>query len=316
MLPERQFIERLSRLAGKSENREIIRGIGDDCAILQVPPGLQVLVTTDLCIERVHFRREWHPADSVGHRCLARGLSDIAAMGGKPMACFLSVGVPATLPSKWVDQFLHGLLRLARQFQVSLAGGDTSSAPKITADILVLGAVPAGRAVLRSGARPGDQIYVTGELGGAAAILKRLYVGAKIKPTRQSRHFYPVPRIEVGRRLREKNLVSAMIDMSDGLSVDLAHICQESGASALIEAAAIPVAKAASLDLALHGGDDYELLFTARRGAKIPAKIDGIPITMIGQIMPRSGRSQIRISYPLGRTKLLPAKGWQHFVKI
>ena len=313
MLPERQFIERLGRQVGHAGAREIIRGIGDDCAILEIPPGRQLLVTTDLCIEGVHFRREWHPAESVGHRCLARGLSDIAAMGGEPMACFLSLGVPAKLPSKWVNQFLRGLLRLARRFGVSLAGGDTSSAGKITADIVVLGAVPAGRAVLRSGARPGDQVYVTGELGGAAAVLKRLYAGERIKPTRESRHFYPVPRIEVGRRLREKNLATAMIDISDGLSVDLAHICQESRASALVEAAAIPVAKGASLDLALHGGDDYELLFTARKGAKIPAKIAGVPITMIGQIVPKSRRSQIRICEASGRIKLLPTKGWQHF---
>jgi thiamine-monophosphate kinase len=314
VLLERQFIERLGRMAGKSQNREIIRGIGDDCAIVRVPSGQQLLVTTDLCIEDVHFRREWHAAESVGHRCLARGLSDIAAMGGEPMACFLSLGAPAALPQSWVDRFLRGLLRLARNFRVTLAGGDTSSAPKFVVDIQVLGTVPAGRALLRSAARPGDRIYVTGELGGAAATLKRLYSGEKTAVDR--RDFYPVPRIEVGRRLREKNLAAAMIDISDGLSVDLEHLCDESKVSALVEAQAIPVAKDASLDLALHGGDDYELLFTAPEDTKIPARIAGVSITMIGEVVKKSGRPEVRVHYPLGRTKLLPAKGWQHFVKI
>jgi thiamine-monophosphate kinase len=314
VLPERQFIERLGRMAGKSRNREIIRGIGDDCAIVQVPSGQQLLVTTDLCIEDVHFRREWHPAESVGHRCLARGISDIAAMGGEPMACFLSLGLPARLPQSWADRFLRGLLRLARRFRVTLAGGDTSSAPKIIADIQVLGTVPAGRALLRSGARPGDRIYVTGELGGAAATLKRLYSGEKIAGDR--RRFYPVPRIEVARRLREGKLASSAIDISDGLSVDLGHLCKESGISALVEAQAIPVANAASLDLALHGGDDYELLFTAPENKKIPARIAGVSITMIGEVVKKSRRPEVRVRYPLGRTKLLPAKGWEHFVKI
>jgi thiamine-monophosphate kinase len=316
MLAEREFIARLRRLAGRAKHCGVIRGIGDDCAILQIPAGQQLLVATDLCVEGVHFRREWHPARSVGHRCLARGLSDIAAMGGEPVACFLSLGIPAELPQKWADEFLRGLLQLGRQFHVPLAGGDTSSAEKITADILLLGSVPAGKALLRSGARPGDRIYVTGELGGAAAVLKRLFAGEKIRPGSTSRHFYPVPRIETARLLRRRQLASAMIDLSDGLSVDLAHLCQESGMSALIEASAIPVAKAATLDLAQHGGDDYELLFTARQRVKVPPKIAGVPITMIGKILPKSsGRSAVRIREESGHAKFLMAEGWQHFVK-
>ncbi|MFI5106017.1 MAG: thiamine-phosphate kinase, partial [Terriglobales bacterium] len=220
--PERQFIASVKRLAQTSANRAVIKGIGDDCAILRIAPRSQLLVTTDLCIEKVHFRREWHPAGSVGHRCLARGLSDIAAMGGEPLACFLSIGLPADLPQRWVDDFLHGLLRLARRFGVELAGGDTSAARDITADIIVAGQVPAGKALLRSTARPGDRIYVTGELGSSAAALKQLYSGKNVKPTTGSRHFYPEPRVEVGSRLRRRGLATAMIDISDGLSVDLA----------------------------------------------------------------------------------------------
>ena len=316
MLPERQFIERIRRLARKDSRGTLIRGIGDDCAILQVPPGRQLLATTDLSIEDVHFRRDWHPARSVGHRCLARGLSDIAAMGGEPLACFLSLGVPPRLPQKWVDDFLRGLLALAHRFKVPLAGGDTSSAQKITADILVLGSVPRGKALLRSGARPGDRIYVTGQLGGSAAVLKRLYAGEKPAAASARTQFYPEPRIELARRLRELKLASAMIDLSDGLSVDLAHICQESRASAVIEANDVPVARGATLDLALHGGEDYELLFTAPAKANVPTKIAGVPITEVGRILPQRSRGPlIQIRDASGLTKPLKEEGWQHFAK-
>src|SRR5437016_8504079 len=136
-------------------------GIGDDSSVLKIPKGQQALVTTDFSLEGVHFWREWHPPESVGHRCLARGLSDIAAMGGEPLAAFLSLALPRKLPQAWVARFLNGFLKLARQFKVPLAGGDTAESPAgILADIVVLGSVPRGKAILRSGARPADRIYV------------------------------------------------------------------------------------------------------------------------------------------------------------
>jgi thiamine-monophosphate kinase len=293
----------------------VVRGIGDDCAILRLPAGKHdFLVTTDLSIEDVHFRRRWHPPQSAGYRCLARGLSDIAAMGGQPMACFLSLGLPSQLPQRWVDKFLQGLERLAQRFAISLAGGDISAAPKVTADIVVAGQAPRGKAILRSGARSGDRIYVTGELGASAAVLKRLYAGDLVRASRSSRHFYPDPRVEVGQRLVDEGLATAMIDISDGLSVDLGHICRESGVSARIRASALPVAKAASLELALHGGEDYELLFTAPAKARIPNKIGGVKITGIGLIeRSKNYRSAIQIIDDNGRTRSLAAQGWQHF---
>src|ERR1700722_11008715 len=155
--------------------RSVVTGIGDDCAVLRVPPGHELLVTTDFSIEGVHFRRDWHRPELVGWRCLTRGLSDIAAMGGEPVAAFLSLAVAGDVPQKWVNGFLRGLLKLAREFGVPLAGGDTAQSPGgILADIVVVGSVPKGKAVLRSGAKPGQQIYVTGELGGSAAALARL----------------------------------------------------------------------------------------------------------------------------------------------
>ncbi|MGH9638055.1 MAG: thiamine-phosphate kinase, partial [Candidatus Angelobacter sp.] len=281
------MIRQIRRMALASVNSAIKMGIGDDCAILRLKPGFELLVTTDLCIENVHFRRAWHPATAVGHRCLTRGLSDIAAMGGEPLACFLSLGLPADLPQAWANGFLRGLLALARRHKVQLAGGDVSSAPQITADIVVTGQVPSGTAILRSGAKPGDRIYVSGALGGSAGALKKLLSGKAIKPTKSSSHFYPTPRLEVGDWLRKRHLATAMIDISDGTSVDLRHICDESGVAAILISNKVPIAKSVDLELALHGGEDYELLFTSPKSAKIPSRIAGVMVTEIGEIRNR-----------------------------
>jgi thiamine-monophosphate kinase len=292
----------------------VVTGIGDDCAVLRVPAGHQLLVTTDFTLEGVHFRREWHPPKVVGWRCLARGLSDVAAMGGDPQAAFLSLAVAREVPQKWVDRFLEGLLDLADEFKVPLAGGDTAqSASGIQADIVVVGSVPKGKAVLRSGAWPGDRVYVTGELGGSAAALAQLREG-KVRAAEYARHFHPTPRVEAGQWLRRRSLASAMIDVSDGLSTDLGHICEESGVGAEVEAEAIPRARVGrprnkvALDLALHGGEDYELLFTSAE--KIPASIAGVPVTRIGLVTRSRGMVVIQED---GRRRRLAAQGWEHF---
>lgn len=316
VLRERDLIKAIRRLAGSSPVGALMRGIGDDCAVLRLPRGSELLVTTDLCIENVHFRRAWHPAVAVGHCCLTRGLSDIAAMGGHPLACFLSLGLPEDVPQSWVNGFLRGLLAQAGRFKIPLAGGDISAARQITADIVVTGQVPAGTAVLRSGARPGDRLYVTGSLGGSAYTLKRLFAGKKVKPTRSNAHFYPTPRIASGAWLRERSLATAMIDLSDGLSVDLAHICEESRVTAIIDANKIPVSWGADLELALHGGEDYELLFTVARRTRVPARIAGVTVTEIGEIRNRGDYSSaIQILGDNGRVRPLPHRGWEHFAK-
>lgn len=292
----------------------MVTGIGDDCAVLSVPTGHQLLVTTDFTLEGVHFRRKWHPPEVAGWRCLARGLSDIAAMGGDPRAAFLSLAVAREVPQKWVERFLKGLLELADEFKVPLAGGDTAqSASGIQADIVVVGSVPKGKAVLRSGARPGDRVYVTGELGGSAAALARLREG-KVRAALYARHFHPAPRVQAGQWLRRRSLASAMIDVSDGLSTDLGHICEESGVGAEIEVEAIPRARVGrppnkvALDLALHGGEDYELLFTSTE--KIPATVAGVRVTRIGRITRSRGMVLILED---GRRRGLAAQGWEHF---
>ena len=298
-------------------------GIGDDCAVLRLASGksrsTETLVTTDYTLEGIHFRRDWHPAESVGHRALARGLSDIAAMGGDPVAAFLSLALPRDLPQAWVGRFARSMISLAERYGVSLAGGDTAESPNgILADIIVVGTAPQGKAILRSGARVGDRIYVSGELGGSAAAIVQMTARPKKKlsPRDYRRHFYPEPRVELGRILREKGWATAMIDLSDGLSTDLAHICEESGVGAEIEEESIPRARvgkpAREVDfgIALHGGEDYELLFTAPAGKRIPAQIAGVGLSCIGRIT----RGQtILLLNPHGVGYELVPRGWEHF---
>ena len=310
-LKEKDLIRRI-RLMARSAKLPSAHGIGDDCAVVRLPKGHEALVTTDFSLEDVHFRRTWHPPGSVGHRCLARGLSDIAAMGGTPHAAFLSLALPPELPQDWVEGFISGFLKLARRHKVTLAGGDTAQSPQsVLADIVVVGSLPQGTAVLRSGARPGDSIYVTGRLGESVASLQWLRDGKKLRPSSRSRHFHPEPRLLVGHFLRENKLASAMIDISDGLSTDLGHLCEESGVGAIVDAGALPTLPGEQgLQFALHGGDDYELLFTARPSRRIPPKIAGVTLTRIGEIIRGKRMNLVR---PYGATEDLQPRGWEHF---
>jgi thiamine-monophosphate kinase len=243
--------------------------------VLRLRPGHEFLVTTDFSLEGIHFRRDWHPPEAVGHRCLARGLSDIAAMGGEPVAAFLSLALPRDLPQAWVERLMRGLISLGEKHGVRLAGGDTAESRNgILADIVVVGTIPRGKSVLRSGARPGDRIFVSGELGGSAAALLQLRrkPKQKLNPRSYLRHFYPeprVPRARVGKPSRE-------ID----------------------------------LDLALHGGEDYELLFTVPGGKRVPSQIAGVTLSQIG-VITRS--TKILVTNSKGIPSGLEARGWEHF---
>jgi thiamine-monophosphate kinase len=297
----------------------VVLGIGDDCSVLRVPAGNDVLLTTDFTLENVHFRREWHSPEVVGHRCLARGISDIAAMAGKPVAAFLSLALPEDIEPSWPKRFIAGMLRLADSFDVSLAGGDTAQSPElILADIVVLGSVPKGKAIRRSGARAGDQVYVTGRLGGAAATLDLLRTGRKLRAAEYPEHFHPKPRVQVASFLRQRGVASAMIDISDGLSTDLGHICEESEVGAEIHADAIPRAyigkhgAEVALRSALHGGDDYELLFTAPPRKHLPARVAGVPTSKIGVI---TANRSVFLLDSAGKRTLLKPQGWQHFTR-
>ncbi len=303
----------LRRLA----SARVLHSIGDDCAIVSTLPGAELLVTTDFSLEGIHFRRQWHPADSVGHRCLTRGLSDIAAMGGQPCAAFLSLALPADLPQRWADQFFDGLLNTAKICGVTLAGGDLSQSPAgILADITVIGTVPEGRAILRSTAQPGDRIYVSGELGAPVALLEQMYAAPerRFRASSYPAHFYPKAQLALARFLGEKQIPSAMIDISDGLSMDLARLCRASGAGAILQENAIPIASLnrheVELRHALHGGDEYQLLFTVPPKRRIPAEFKDIPLSLIGYI---TEGDEISIEHDNGYTTELEPQGWQHF---
>ncbi len=305
--------------------RGVTLGIGDDCAILRPPRGHEILVTTDFSLEGRHFRRDWHRPESVGHRALARGLSDLAAMGARPLAAFLSLALPSEMLASragrgWVQRFFTGLRGLAESSAVPLAGGDTSESPcgLVLADIVLIGSAPSGRALRRSGGRPGDALYVSGALGGAAAELASLSDAARPKSRVSGGHpqLYPQPRIAVGLALLRRRLATVAIDLSDGLSTDLAHLCRESGVGAEVQEAALPIHPLArttpeqALHFALNGGEDYELLFAAAASVKMPRSVAGVPITRIGRLVRGSAISLIDSS---GHRRPLKSAGWEHF---
>jgi thiamine-monophosphate kinase len=314
-----RFVQRRSRF--------LMLGIGDDCAILRPPAGHEVLVTTDFTIEGRHFRRDWHSPESAGHRCLARGLSDLAAMGAMPMAAFLSLALPRSCKKSWIDRFFLGLRALGDRFSVPLAGGDTAESPTelIFADITLVGTAPAGRALRRSGARAGDVLYVTGQLGGSAAELDLLPSGRglRVRGGEEDKHpqMFPEPRLAVGEALLRRGLAASCIDVSDGLSTDLAHLCRESEVAAEVDEAALPIhplagklVRETALRAALHGGEDYELLFTAHAGVRVPRRIAGVAITPIGRIVrARAGKAAVMLVRADGTRGELKPGGWEHF---
>ena len=305
---ELQLIRRIRSNAG-SRNGAVRVGIGDDCAVMRVPAGCEMIVTTDFSLEGRHFRRDWHSPQSAGHRCLARGLSDVAAMGGRPLAAFLSIALPKGFDIKWLDGFMEGFNGLAAEHGVELAGGDTAEAPggEILADVMVVGAVKQGKALLRNEARVGDAIYVTGTLGGSAVELEEMRAGGSLRERGKDScpQSFPEPRVAVGLELVKRGIAASCMDLSDGLSSDLRRICEASGLGAEIEAVAIPLGAGATLEQALHGGEDYELLFTARPGARVPRRIAGIGVTRIGMVVAAHG------VWLDGRELL--AGGWEHF---
>ena len=230
-----------------------VAGIGDDCAILRVPAGQELLVTTDQLIEDVHFRHATHTAADCGWKAMARGLSDVAAMGGTPRWAFLSAALGESCDARWWRGFHGGFLALARRYAVTLAGGDLSRAGLTSFDVTVLGLTPQGRSLKRSGARAGNVLYVSGPLGRAAA---------------RGWRDRPEPRIEMGRKLR--GVATACMDLSDGLALDLHRLCLESGVTAVLDQD-VPVFRGATLEQALYGGEDYELMCTLPLRRKAPA---------------------------------------------
>jgi thiamine-monophosphate kinase len=301
-------------------------GMGDDAALFQPAKGCEVILTCDWFLEGTHFLRDVHPPDAVGWKCLARALSDIAAMGGVPRCFLLSLALPATHTGRWLDGFLRGLGRASRRFQCVLAGGDTTRRKEILINVSVVGEVRSGKALLRSRAKPGEVLFVSGRLGEAELglrLIRRSKRRLNLRDPLLQMHLYPEPRLALGHWLAEKRLVSAMMDLSDGLSVDLPRLCAASGVGAQIRADKIPTVRQGGVagsaaddpkELALHGGEDYELLFTVpkRKVRQLPRSFQGIPLTAIGEITRQ--RSLLLID-AAGQEAPLPKRGWDPFRK-
>lgn len=297
---ETQLVDRIRKLANaKNSHASIVRGIGDDCAILRPRPNEDLVFTTDFVLEGRHFTLQSHTAADVGHKALARSLSDLAAMGSEPVFCLVSLAIPNGLAKSWVNGFYKGLLSLATKYNITLAGGDLAKFDQVIADVICCGRVPRGKAMLRSAAKPGDRIYVTGELGGSA------HGFASQTGKNFRRHLRPDPRIQAGLELCRLGVKTAM-DLSDGLSLDLRRMCLESDVSAEIESPP-PLAHGASLEEAFDGGEDYELLFTAAPRLRLPERIGALAITPIGRVT-KGNPGRVRFA---GR--LLKPRGFDHF---
>ena len=304
-LGENELIQRLRK---RFRSSTLPVGIGDDAAIFDVPPGYSLVYCSDLVVEGTHFDRQMHPADSVGYKSVAVNVSDVGAMGGVPMLFTVSLAAPGDLDVSWIDAFYSGIERACRDFSVALAGGDTSSADSVFVDVSMVGKVPKGHAVLRSGARPGDRIYITGTLGGSTLGLDLLRTGNVEHPAAR-RHLYPEPRHRVGNAVAD--VAHAMIDVSDGLSSDLMHIIAESSVSARIYKERLPAAEDAGIMQVLHGGEEYELLVVA---PQLPSQIEGVTLTCIGEIVASTTEHEIVLIDGAGES-VLRAQGWEHYRK-
>jgi thiamine-monophosphate kinase len=313
---------------------DLVQGIGDDCAVLRTK-GRPWLVTTDALLEGVHFRLETNPPYRLGKKCLAVNLSDIAAMGGIPRFAFLNLGLPRPVPRGFLSPFIRGLKEKAETFSVALAGGDTHHSPQgISISLTVIGEA-SGNIAYRSGARVGDRLYVSGCLGQSAAGFRLLTRFQKqpvsLKPRRLQElikaHQDPEPQVALGHFLVRRRLVGAMIDLSDGLASDLRHICRASGVGALLEANRIPLSPAlrtaadllhtSPLQLALTGGEDYQLLFSVPEGLVKKMETTVVqqfkhPVYPIGEII--SG-PKIFIKFSK-RVRILKETGFDHFSPV
>lgn len=322
MASESTLIERVRRKF-PSAWAGLRAGIGDDAAVLRPGGREDWVATTDQFLENVHFLRRSYPPRVVGYKALARATSDIAAMGARPSSFFLTLGLPAACSGKWFDDFLDGMAGAARRFGLTLAGGDTTKHPTVVISLTVLGEVARGGAILRSGARAGDLLCVSGTLGeaelGLRLILKKS--GGVRRAQLLRKHLHPEPRLALGQWLATKGYATSMIDVSDGLSTDLGHICAASGIGADVWAAKLPMVSVPPalrrtdldpLKLTLRGGEDYELLFTVPRklGSGLPREAAGVPLTVIGEI---TREQRVVLIDANGRRSELKPMGWDPF---
>ena len=294
-LGEFGLIDRISRGIAIPEG---VVGIGDDCAIIPQKEGKDLIVSTDMLMESIHFLKQDIRPYSLGWKSAAVNLSDIAAMGGRPLASFLSIALPKDIDCEWIEEFIHGYKDISGQYNCPLLGGDTVSSPdRICINVAILGEVESGKALRRSGARNGDKICVTGNLGNSGGGLKVIMEGVERDSAALAlikEHYQPVPRIKEGLALLESGVVHCMMDISDGLVSDLRHLLEASGKGAELDARALPLSSELRrccelhgwdpVEIAVGGGEDYELLFTAEASAEIP-----VPHSVIGRITDEAG---------------------------
>jgi thiamine-monophosphate kinase len=303
-----------------------LKSVGDDCAILPKDDKSDLVVTADMLVEEIDFRLDWSTPEFLGHKALAVSLSDVAAMGGKPESALISIGIPESLwDSDLLDRFYNGWHALAGRYGVNLIGGDISRTPdKLVVDSIVIGSIAKGESILRSGARPGDSVFVSGTLGASAAGLRLLLQGTRhgdrTSPEENElilAQLRPEPRTVLGVEARETAAATSMIDISDGLSSDISHLCEESGVGARLIAEHIPIhtgvqklfpAPGEALELALHGGEDLELLFTADE--KEISAFGLSDISRIGEITANTGIIELISD---GKIETLEPKGYRHF---
>lgn len=285
----------------------LVLGIGDDAALVSCRDGESLAVTTDQVIEATHFLPGKHPWDALGAKTVVRGLSDLAAMGASPRWIVLSLGLPAGVADENWKQYITGLFETCREYAVPLIGGDIASTTAFSAAITAAGVVPAGSGLRRDGARPGDRIYVSGRLGGSTLGLEQMLAGARGGEAVE-RHWRPSARVALGQWLRGELGATAAADVSDGLSTDLGHITEASGVRARIGLERIPRFPGASLEQALHGGEEYELVFTAPGEVAVPAEFEGLALSCIGEMEAGSG---VYAHTPDGAVPL-PPKGFEH----
>lgn len=322
----------LRKIAGRGRSwksvaeQSVTLGIGDDAALFRPKPGYETVLTCDWFLEGTHFLRDKHPPDSVGWKCLARAVSDIAAMGGTPRCFLLGLALPETHTGRWLDLFLGGLRRASRKLKCVLVGGDTTRRNQILINVAVMGEVRSGSALVRSAARPDDLIYVSGQLGEAELglqIVRQSHGVANKNNLLIKKHLYPEPRLALGQWLVKKGLATALIDLSDGLSSDLSRLCAASAVGARLEEAKVPRIQAPQvavkhgcdpLHLALNGGEDYELLFAVppSEGELIPKTFRGVGLTAIGRI---TRKQQLILLEENGRERQLLPRGWDPFGK-
>lgn len=294
-LGEFGLIDRIARREHKRPTTLI--GIGDDAAVLKFP-GKYLLVTTDTFIENIHFKLKTTSFFHLGQKVLVANISDIAAMGGWPTHALVTVGVPKTMSVKKVDELYRGIDRLARKFKIDIIGGDTVQSPKeVVVSIVLLGEVEKENLLLRSTAKVGDAILVTGVFGGPAAVK---YDSRKLKAEHRTRE---------ARTIATSKLATSMIDSSDGLVRSVLEICRASKVGARIREDKVPVARGATLDQALYGGEEYELVFTLPKGKKVK----GVRYEAIGEIV--AGKQGVKLIDGHGRIKSLKSGGYEHFKK-